>query len=49
MVEPVDPGQGSQLEVFDSAERSILLDALVLGETDDGLGQSVDTPLDGMG
>ena len=39
VVEPVDPGQGRQLEVVHGAERAVTLDALVLVEADDGLGE----------
>ena len=30
VVQPVDPGQGGQLEVVDGAERAVVADALVL-------------------
>jgi hypothetical protein len=41
VVEPVDPGQGPQLEVVDGADRAFVAHALCLVQADHGLGDGV--------
>jgi len=45
VIEPVDPGQGRQLDVGDRLPRSPRLDHLGLEEADRRLGQGVDAPI----
>jgi hypothetical protein len=49
LVEPVDPGQRSQLEIVDGADRAFVTDALGLVQADHGLGQGVVVALTGSG
>ena len=41
MVEPIDPGQGCELNVFDISPGTLLTDDLGLVQTVDGLSQRI--------
>jgi len=45
VVEPVDPFEGGELDVFESFPRSLPTDDFGLEQPDDGFGESVDAPM----